>query len=494
MAYIPSSGSVVAFQSNPSALQVLIQSPISINTASISGQVGASVIGLPPVNINVGGNPVTTANPVPVQPPASGSLPVTQVGSVITVGQGSIATVIIGGSITASFTPPANQSVSGAVSISNFPTNQNISGSVVAWLESTNASVITVGSPVANQSVSGTVGASVIGHAPVIIVGGSILTSAPANQSVSGTVSISNFPTTQNVSGSIVAFQGTPEWTVKSSLAGGIFPISGSVAAVVTNTNLNVSGSVVAFEGGGWSGSVAAVQIGTWKTSITNIVPTSMLVGASIFGQLPAGTAMLGSIATYQGAVPWATVNVGSIITTQIGSVITKWGQSPSIVGTYAEDSAHTSADKGLFILGVRNDTVSSFTGSNQEYNPFAHDSAGRMLIKPFAPGEASIIANTSIVSAGTIASVQLFSAPGAGLKNYITDFNISNSGAATTVVLFADSDSSIQGRTIAPAGGGSNHSYATPLVSARVNTVTNLHILSSSSIVYATVTGFKAP
>lgn len=111
---------------------------------------------------------------------------------------------------------PANPSVSGTVNVGNFPANQSVSGAV------------TVAFP-ANQSVSGTVN---VGN-------------LPANQSISGAVTVT-FPTNQNVSGSVVAFQGAG-W-------------SGSVAATVTNfpTTQNVSGSIVAFQGAGWSGSVAA--------------------------------------------------------------------------------------------------------------------------------------------------------------------------------------------------------------------------------------------
>lgn len=448
---------------------------------------------------------------------------VTTTGSVISVQQGSVAAVIIGGSIATSFTPPVNQSVSGTVNVGNFPTNQNVGGSVVAfqggapWANAINGSVATViigGSiaanftPPANQSVSGTVGASIIGLVPV---------------------AVSNFPTTQNVSGSVVAFQGGT-WNVFTAgsvaavLIGSINQsVSGTVGASIVGqlpAGTAMLGSVTAYQGATpWAvaGSIAAFQAGTQITSLVSTVPSSVIVGASIFGQIPAGTAMIGSITAYQGAVPW--VMVGSVYGNVAGSVVAFQGTSPwvvnfqnssvlavpvgstitiiqnaSIAGTYAEDSGHTNGDRGLLHFGVRNDTVSSFTSNNTDYGPVANDSAGRLITKPFAAGEASLISVTSIVSAGTIASVQLFPAPGAGLKNYITDFNIANSGATTTVVLFADSDSSVLGRTIAPSGGGSNGSYQTPIASPRVNTVTNLHILSSSSIVYATVTGFKAP
>lgn len=409
MAYIPSTGSTVAFQSNPSVLQATVglnstnASVITVNSPqSVSGTVGASVIGHAPV-------------------------------------------VIVGGSILTSAT--ANQSVSGTVNVGNFPTTQNVSGSVAAWLQSTDASIITVGGATGNSSVMLLNGANVIG--------------------------------------SVTALQGTPEWTVKSSLAGGIFPISGSVAVGNFPTNQNVSGSVVAFQGAGWSGSVATFQTGTWRTSVISSTPTSMLVGASIFGQLPGGTAVLGSVATLQGTNPWT-------VTTNGTSVMTVWGKSPSIVGTYAEDAAHTTADKGLFVLGVRNDTVASFTSANGEYNPFAHDSAGRVLNKPFAAEEARIEGYHSVVS-GSVTT--LVAAAGAGLRNYITDVWLANTGAATTLVTFrSGGGTSILGYTVVPAGGGSNLPGLQTPIRTLANETFDFQASTSTSVLYATVKGYKAP
>ena len=115
-------------------------------------------------------------------------------------------------------------------------------------------------------------------------------------------------------------------------------------------------------------------------------------------------------------------------------------------------------------------------------------------MTKPFAPGESSVIAHNSVVSAGAAASVQLFVAAGAGLKNYLTDFNIANTGATTTLIIFGDGDGSVLGRTIAPTAGGSNHHFITPIVNIRPNTPINLQLGSSSSVVYATVSGYQAP
>lgn len=404
MAYVPNSGSVVAFQSNPANLHASVTGTVTVrNSPSIYGNISGSVVSFqgtvpwivtgsvqasltPAANQSVSGT--VGASIIGLAPVSVSNFPITQNVSGSVVATQGTTPWIITGSVQASLTPAANQSVSGTVgasliglspvSISNFPITQNISGSVAAFLQSTNASVITVGSPVANQSVSGTVGASIIGLTPV---------------------SVSNFPASQNVSGSVVAFQGTTPW-------------------------------------------------------VTNFQNSSIL------------------------AVP-------------VGSVITVF-QNPSIVGTYAEDTGFTNADNGLFVLGVRNDTVASISGTNLDYTPYATDSAGRILNKPYAAEEARVEGYHSVV---TTSVTTLVAAAGAGLRNYITDVWFANTGASTTLVtLRSQGGTSILGYTIVPAGGGSNLPGLQTPIRTGVNETFDFQATTATSVLFATVKGFKAP
>lgn len=472
---------------------------------SVSGAISISNF---PTSQNVSGSVVSFQG---------GSWAHTNIGSVITVSQGSVATVIIGGSIAASFTPPANQSVSGAVSISNFPTSQNVSGSVVAFQGTSPWSTTTAGS------------------VATVIIGGSIAASftPPANQSVSGAVSISNFPTTQNVSGSVVATQGTNPWTVVSSISGGIFPISGSVAATITNTNLNVSGSVVSFQGGAWAhtniGSVITTSQGSVAVAIISgsIAATftppanqsvSGSVGASVIGLPPvnvlswggAGTPPSGngnttaatprfvlatdstgpgSVVAFQGTTPFV-VNFqnSSILSVPVGSTVALL-QSPSVVGTYAEDAGHTTGDKGLFVLGVRNDTLSSVSSNDADYTQYTVGPMGEMITAN-SPITKWVYGTNSIVSG---ASVALIAAQGASIFTYVTGLNIVNpsannltgnlstgAGAASILIYFT-----------APANGGSNMVFPNPLRS-RDNTAI-LASISGVGSVLLSAQGFIA-
>jgi len=48
----------------------------------------------------------------------------------------------------------------------------------------------------------------------------------------------------------------------------------------------------------------------------------------------------------------------------------------------YAEDSAHTDADTGNFILGVRNDTLAALGGTDGDYVPFQMNASGALFVE----------------------------------------------------------------------------------------------------------------
>lgn len=319
-----------------------------------------------------------------------------------------------------------NVSVSGTVGASIIG---NVNTTITS-IATANGAIPVTFSAAANQSVSGTVGASIIGLTPVAVtnipsISGTVniagnpsisgTVNIAGNPSISGTVNVGNLPVTQNVSGSVVATQGTTPWLI------------GSVYG-------NISGSVVAF----------------------------------ISGTVPTNTA--GSVVSFQGTNPWV-----------IGS----------IVGTYAEDVASADGDRGVLSINVRNDAVASLVGTNLDYTATAVDSAGRTLMRPFAPEESRIEGYITLTSASV---TTLVAAAGTGLRNYITDVWVANTGAATTLVTFKDGAGSILGFTIAPTGGGSNLvGLATPMRTG-ANATFDVQPATQTSTFYATVKGFKAP
>lgn len=416
--------------SNTSVITVL-------QTSSIIARVTGSVVTIPTLNQSVSGTVgASVVGWVPIQAANT---------SVISYVQNSVATVIIGGSIAATFTPPANQSVSGTI-------QTDVRGSVAVAIIS--GSIAATFTPPANQSVSGTVQTDVRGSVAVAIISGSIAATftPPANQSVSGVVMAQglNAPGA-SVTGNPVYVGGTD---VYGSVAGAKLV---TVTSIAGGSAMYISGSVVA-------------QV-------------------SIMGQLPAGTAVLGSVAALQGTNPWIqTFSNSSILAVPVGSVIT-YLQAPSIVGTYAEDAAHTTGDKGVFVLAVRNDTLSSITSADLDYSPQIVGPMGEVVtanapITKWVSGTNSMLGGVPMTC-----SVQVIAAQGASVFTYVTSAQVANMGSASVLVTFFGATSSMVGYTIAPAGGGSNVYFQNGL-KTNANAAFSASVSGAASV-YVSAQGF---
>lgn len=245
-------------------------------------------------------------------------------GSVITVPTGSIITVPSG---------------SIATFVQNFPTTQNVSGSVISFQGTT---------PWTISSIYG------------------------------------------NISGSVVATVNNTV-TVVSSISGGIFPISGSVAATVTNANLNVSGSVVSFQSAGWSGSVAA--------TVTNF-PTNQNVSGSVVAFPVGNQSVSGAVTAPPGSVASVVNPAGSVTTVRVSDLYqeeTVGGPSVRGIALVWQSSANTSVMSTvsplnpLRILGSVSGTV------------FATAPAGSIAAVSSTNPAGSITAVSSTAPAGSI-------------------------------------------------------------------------------------------
>lgn len=471
-------------------------------------------------------------------------------GSTISYIQNSIAAIIIGGSIATATTNSSVLLLNSANVIGSVATLQGTNpwqvnhtgigsiytvslGSIITVNQSSSIIAVITGSVVA---IGGTSSVIVAWKGGLIPTAASILLGVTANTNGS-VLTTTGYPTAllQITSGPGPSITG--QLNFEGTLDGTAFvPIQGY------NLSTNVIASATGIEGD-WAFNVAGLQgmrarVGNWTVgSITARAVTSPM-DARPLATLNAG----GSIATLQGTNPWLVsfgnssiftnqtgsiiaviqgssiiaINAGSVFTTSLGSIITVFQnssliainagsvftvslgsiitiqQANSIVGTYAEDAAHTSADKGIFVFGVRNDAVASFTSANLEYTPLGVDSAGRNITKPFSAEESRVEGYHSVVSTSV---TTLVAAAGAGLRNYITDIILVNTGATTTLVTFkSGGGSSILGYGIAPSGGGSNMiGLATPM-RTEANTTFDFQPATATSVLYATVKGYKAP
>jgi hypothetical protein len=269
--------------------------------------------------------------------------------------------------------------------------------------------------PSGNQSVSGTVGASVIGTIPVtmagawttsvvgtVFIGGSVATvgTAAANQSVSGSVGIVGNP---SISGTVITNQGTNPWIIIGSVQGSFSP----------SGNQSVSGTV----GASIIGTAPVTQAGTWI--------------ASVFGNVSV---------------------LGTVPVTESGT----W--NVSVVGSYGEDVAHTSGDVGLFTMGVRNDTMASVTSADLDYSPHMVGPSGETVVAnspltKWVQGTASMLGGLPV----TGSLVPIIAAQGASIFTYITGLQIANASGNNAWITLLGGTNSVIGYTVAPANGGSN-------------------------------------
>ena len=215
-------------------------------------------------------------------------------------------------------------------------------------------------------------------------------------------------------------------------------------ASIIGTPNVNVSGSVFATLSG--VGSVITVSTG----SVIAVLQSSSILAVPV-----------GSVIAVLQSSSIIAINAGSVVALSQGSVITVW-QSPSIVGTYAEDSAYATGDKGLFALANRNDTMSSLTSADLDYSGIGVGPVGEVLTAN-AP-ITKWIRGTADLRVVLGASVTAIPAQGASVFTYITGVQVANFGSASVLVTFAGGLGSILGYTIAPAGGGSNIIYPNAL------------------------------
>ncbi len=169
--------------------------------------------------------------------------------------------------------------------------------------------------------------------------------------------------------------------------------------------------------------------------------PSSLLAGVSVMGTVP----------VTQVTSPWVVGN---------SSVMTIQGTSPwviqSVVGTFPDNSAWTEGNSGLYVLGVRNDGMSSMISADLRYTPITVGPVGETIVAN-APITKWIQGNASIF---TGSSVQAIAPQGSSVFTYITGIQIANASANNVWITFTGGlggVSSVLGYTVAPANGGSN-------------------------------------
>lgn len=161
-----------------------------------------------------------------------------------------------------------------------------------------------------------------------------------------------------------------------------------------------------------------------------------------------------------------------------------------SVIGTYAEDSASATGDKGMFTLAVRNDSLSSVSSADGDYTQFTVGPVGEQITAN-APITKWIRVATSIFSG---ASVQLLAPQGTSVFTYITGLQVGVWGGTSSSVLVTFTGglggvSSVLGYATAALAGGANPVIPNAWVTG-ANSGFSASISTNASI-YVAVQGF---
>lgn len=208
------------------------------------------------------------------------------------------------------------------------------------------------------------------------------------------------------------------------------------------------SGSVVAFQS-----NPSVLQVLATVTNPVTVSSISGTIGASIIGLPPVNVTNFPANQSVSGTL---TVNNGSVVAFQGGTQITSISGTvvvQSIVGTYSEDSGHVSGNPGVFVLGVRNDTMASVQSADGDYSFHAVGPVGEMLVAN-APITKWI---NGVASCFTGVIQPVIAAQGASIFTYITSYQIVNASANNAYLTLYGATNSIIGYAVSPASGGSN-------------------------------------
>lgn len=229
-----------------------------------------------------------------------------------------------------------------------------------------------------------------------------------------------------------------------------------------------------------------SVAIKVDGSSVTQPISVSTLplpTGAATAAKQPAlGTAGTPSadVITVQGVTSMTALKTdGSGVTQPVSGTITATGSS---TGAAVPSTAIPAGFQAR---------TSDPTATTTTYNTIGlADIVGKQVVMPYAIKENFIKGNSSATGT-TSTAVTGIGAAGAGIKNYITGISIANTGTSTSLITLQDGNAGTTiWQTIAPAGGGSNITFPTPIATS-ANTALYFAAGTASTTIYVSATGY---
>lgn len=246
----------------------------------------------------------------------------------------------------------------------------------------------------------------------------------------------------------------------------------GGVPLVNINTGVNsatIASAVVGIFQADVSGCQSVRITGLAAMTGTAVVTIKLTTAGGLFGldsPIPAGTNSIG------------TVVLGSPATAATTSI------------TKAEDAVHATSDSGVFALGVRYEALVAPASAAGDYSLEQVDDLGKGVMMPYAP-PINQVQGTTAAMTGT-ADTQVVAAPGASIRNYITNLTLTNSHAAVGTVINIKDGSTVIDQIYVPALKTESIRYLIPL-KLTANAILNVANVTTGSNTFVTATGFKA-
>lgn len=270
-----------------------------------------------------------------------------------------------------------------------------------------------------------------------------------------------------NIAGKFGIDQTTPGTTNLVSLSAETTKVIGTVnqgtSPWVGNTT-QLGGTAIDTNSGNKSGGTQRVILATDSVALT--------------------TAGLFSVKVDQTTV--GTTNAVSIAQIGANTVVTGGANgSISIGGTVAQNVAITQNPVIVGGSGVSAEPTVVTTGRSMQW---VGDLYGKQIVSPYA-GRDNWVKGTATTTGTSDTSV--VASAGGSLRNYMTDLSIANTGATTSLITIKDgSAGATLWYTIAPAGGGSNKTFNSPV---RGTAATAIYFAagSSSTTIYCAISAF---
>lgn len=237
------------------------------------------------------------------------------------------------------------------------------------------------------------------------------------------------------------------------------------------------------------SGASTESTLSSLNAKVTAVNTGAVVVSSSA---LPSGA----STAAKQPALGTAGSASSDVITIQgIASMVAVKVDGSAVNQPVVGNVAHDGADSGAPIkVGGRARSSEITAVASDDRADFISDLVGKQIVLPYANPENFVSGCISTAMTGTT-STSLIAAPGAGLRNYITQITVSNSHATVGTDIIIQDGSGGTTLYVIPAAavyGGAILNFPTPLRQPTANTALYCANVTTGSSIKVSASGYK--